>query len=271
MPLRPPYANPAMGNADMPPALKALPTTAANRAVSLCSIYSSTFRKRNPYQHQWHHIWGGVTISHKTDRHYYVMFGYFTIRSSSDYNLTSTQRMIKNSLHWLRANNLLYRGFFLNYETLYHWHVSPLEAFHNADKAKTSDRKPINTELLDEKDGLILPLDDMAKVPPIRTHHDEIAITHPDDSVQSIIDDLKQTTHIKYNDPDLKAKAWPTLFPHRCGSWNERSSIQLAEYQKPRLLDFDPRFRNDPFWSFFNFDRRMKRSIAGYNHTVTFD
>ena len=161
-------------------------------------------------------------------------------------------------------------GFFLNYETLYCWHISPLEAFHNANKAKTSDRKPLDTELLDEKDSLILPLDDMAKVPPIRTHHDEIAITHPDDSVQSVIDDLEQTTHIKYKDPDLEAKAWPTLFPHGYGSWNGRSSIQ-AEYQKPRLLDVNPRFRNDPFWSFFNFDRRIKRSIAGHNRTVTFD
>ena len=92
-----------------------------------------------------------------------------------------------------------------------------MEAFHNADKAKTSDSKPLDTELLDEKDGLILLLDDMAKVPPIRTHHKEIAIMHPDDSVQSVIENLKQTTHIKYNDPDLEAKAWLTLFPHGCG------------------------------------------------------
>lgn len=93
---------------------------------------------------------------------------------------------------------------------------------------------------------------------------------HPDDSVQDTIADLQKTTYIKYNDPDLEAKAWPTLFPHGCGSWNERSSVHLVEYQKSRLLDVDPRFRNDPFWSFFNFDHRIKRTIASYNRTVTF-
>ena len=112
MPLCPSYADPAMDNTDMPPALKALPTTAAKRVGFLCSIYSSTFRKHNPYQHQWRHIQVGVTVSHKTDRHYYGMFGYFTTRSPSNYNLTSTQCTIKNSLHWLRASNPLYRGFF---------------------------------------------------------------------------------------------------------------------------------------------------------------
>ena len=96
MPLCPSYADPTTGNADMPPALNALQTAAAKRAVSLCSIYSPTFRKRNPDQHQWRHIRGGVTISHKTDRHYYGMFGYFTTRTPSDYDLTSTQRTIKN-------------------------------------------------------------------------------------------------------------------------------------------------------------------------------
>ena len=267
----PSYADPATGNADMPFVLSALPTTAAKRAVSLCSIYSSTFRHRNPYRHQWRHIRGGVLVSHKSDRHYYGMFGYFTTQTPTDYDLTYTQRTIKNSLRWLRANNPLYKGFFSNYETLYRWHISPFEAFHNANKPKTSNYQPVQTELLDEKDGLILPIDDLAKVPPIHTHRDEIAAVHPDASVQNALDELRRSTRIKYNDPDLEAKAWPTLFPYGCGSWNERSDIQLAEYQKSRLLDIDPRFRNDPFWSFFNFDRRMKRTIAGYNRTVTFD
>ena len=250
MPLCPSYADPAMGNPDMPSALQALPTAAAKRAISLCSIYSSTFRKCNPYQHQWCHIRGGVTISHKMHRHYYKMFGYFMTRTPSDYDLTSTQCTIKNSLHWLRANNPFYRGFFSNYETLYHWHVNPLEAFHNADKPKTSDKKPLDTKFLDKKDGLILPLDDLAKIPPIHARHDKIEMMHLDDSVQDAIADLQKTTHIKYNDLDLEAKAWPTLFLHGCGSWIEQSSIQLAKYQKSQLLDVDPHFRNNPFWSF---------------------
>ena len=46
MPLCPSYADPMTGNANMPSALQALPAAAAKRAVLLCSIYSSTFRKR---------------------------------------------------------------------------------------------------------------------------------------------------------------------------------------------------------------------------------
>ena len=94
---------------------------------------------------------------------------------------------------------------------------------------------------------------------------------HPDNDVLDAVDCLRHTLHIKYNDPDLEAKAWPTLFPYGCGSWNECCGTQLAEYQKHRLLDVDPRFRNDPFWSFFNFDRRTKRAIAGYNRNITID
>lgn len=100
---------------------------------------------------------------------------------------------------------------------------------------------------------------------------DEIAMMHPDSDVLDVVDCLRHTLHVKYNDPDLEAKAWPTLFPYGCSSWNDRCGAQLAEYQKHRLLDVDPRFWSNPFWSFFNFDRRTKRTIMGYNRCITID
>ena len=91
----PSYAEPATGCADMPTELAALPTAIARRAISLCSIFTSTFRKRDAHRHQWRHIRGGVNIWHKSNRHYYGMFGYFTTRATPDHNLTPVQRTIK--------------------------------------------------------------------------------------------------------------------------------------------------------------------------------
>ena len=59
-----------------------------------------------------------------------------------------------------------------------------------------------------------------------------------------------------------------TLFPYGNGSWHQNCGVQLGEYQKHRLLDVDAQFRHDPFWSFFNFDRRLKKHISGYNRSV---
>lgn len=104
--------------------------------------------------------------------------------------------------------------------------------FHNLDKPKTSDGKPLENELLDEKYGLILPFDDLAEVPPIHIEYDEITTMNLDNSVQDALDDLQKTVPAKYNQPDLEAKAWPKLLPHRCGSWNGQSTVHLAECQK---------------------------------------
>lgn len=70
---------------------------------------------------------------------------------------------------------------------------------------------------------------------------------------------------MKYSDPNLEAKAWPHLFPYGCGSWNYGQGIGMTDYCKHRLLNYDNRWRSDPHWSFFWYDRMIKSRIFYYN------
>ena len=127
---------------------------------------------------------------------------------------------------------------------------------------KTADGNPVVNELLDEKNGLLMPLDNINRVPPLHASEDVVAQMHPNSDTRASWRNAQEACNVKFNDPNLEAKAWPTLFPYGRGSWHANCGVKLGEYQRHRLLDIDPRFRNDPFWSFFNFDRRTKQIIA---------
>ena len=156
--------NPNTNIVDQPSEIMSLKTAAQKRAISLCSIFSSTFRQRQPYWHQWRHIVGTIDVARKTSRHYYGMFGYYTSKYVHDMVATWEQTDICKALTWLKANNPFYRYFLCTYETLYRWHINTKEAFHNPEAMHTAEGDNVSKQLQDEQDGLVVPIDSINDV-----------------------------------------------------------------------------------------------------------
>ena len=70
--------------------------------------------------------------------------------------------------------------------------------------------------------------------------------------------ELKQLTHVSYQDPYLEPKLWPHLFPFGTGGWSQDTCLKAGEYLKHRLLNLDARWRKDPSFSFHWYDRQIK-------------
>lgn len=73
---------------------------------------------------------------------------------------------------------------------------------------------------------------------------------------------------VTYNDKYLEAKAFPELFPYGIGSWYHGCGLTIGNYVKHRLLSYNERFRRNNKWSYFMFDRVIKRRLFYYSHAL---
>ena len=73
--------------------------------------------------------------------------------------------------------------------------------------------------------------------------------TNNHDNLESICVD------IKYDDTDIEALIYVHLYPFGTGNWYRRESgMTLNIFAKLRLLNKDPRWRNDKYYIFYLFD-----------------
>ena len=79
--------------------------------------------------------------------------------------------------------------------------------------------------------------------------------------------DSGETPKLKQDDPQLEEKLFPALFPTGQGGWNSetKDALSFSSYLKMRLRSVDPRWRQDPKWILFNFDRAIKSRVFAYN------
>ena len=72
---------------------------------------------------------------------------------------------------------------------------------------------------------------------------------------------------LKQDDRHLEEKLFPCLFPSGRGGWNSQTdgSLSFSSYLKMRLRSMDTRWRDDPKWTLFSFDRGVKSKVFAYN------
>lgn len=116
--------------------------------------------------------------------------------------------------------------------------------------------KSVKNQLDREDAAICLPHTEEKQLPQIDEKEDLVGFQNPKNSIFS---------NTSYNDVELEAKAWPHLFPYGNGSYHYTSKISISEYVKYRLLNFDSRWRKDPHWAFFFFDRMVKQRILYAN------
>ena len=54
-------------------------------------------------------------------------------------------------------------------------------------------------------------------IPRLVPQVDEIGFQHPIGKLEQSLKDLRDTTRVTFNEPDLEAKLWPHLFPFANG------------------------------------------------------
>lgn len=253
------------------------------RAIALGSIFSTTAVQQQKYKGIFRSISGVMSIGPKTSQHYR---GMYSALIDNDDNQEEDYERIKGALKWLQTNNPLFRRFFSNYETLYRFFKSDKVAF-GFDMATIHDHAPI---LADEKHGLLIHRSDIWDMPPLNANDHIIAMQHPKSSrrireqrLHNAIatcpqyQEAFQEVNIKFADPYMEAKLFPSLYPYGKGQWHYTFTKKLprkcrmshGKYVRSRLLNWDARFRDDPHWIFLQYDRKCWMQFDIYNRCIT--
>lgn len=76
---------------------------------------------------------------------------------------------------------------------------------------------------------------------------------------------------VVFNDDQTEAKLFPHLFPHGTGYFiNLKDGMTHAKYFRMRLLNIDPRWRNDRFYLFYAYDYLTKERLLTVNNMVNY-
>lgn len=262
-----PCIDPRTGYQNVPKELENLKTSYEHGQVSLCGLFSTILKRADPFRRVWPHFSGEVNILHKLNRHYYGMYGFMVAKEKPEEKQGSHERIV-TALKWRRINNPLYVNFFSNYDTLYRFRPeNPLSvAFaHGVRDAKGSS---LEEQLGQKTAALVVPFSEDRNAPQLNECEDVAGIQHPErkpEEVSKAERDILLATKVTYHDSNLEAKAWPHLFPYGTGSWDSGLGLSPTGYCKLRLLNYSNRWRKDPQWAFFWFDRLTKNRIFYYN------
>ena len=263
-----PCVDPDTGLQMVPRELENLKSPYERGQVSLCGLFSTTLKRAHPFRKVWQHFAGEVNILHKLNHHYYGMYGFLVAKDKPVENKASHQR-ITAALKWLKSNNPLYANFFSNYETLFRFRPENPLSIAFAHGMRDAKGGSLEGQLGEEMSALVVPFSEDRNAPQIHECEDVAGIQHPEmkapEEVTKAEKEILSMTKVTYLDCNLEAKAWPHLFPYGTGSWAYGLGLTPTEYCKLRLLNYDNRWRKDPQWAFFWFDRLTKSRIFYYN------
>ena len=256
-PLHFPCYNPETKKQDIPNEIQSLNGDVEKSQVALMTLFSSTVKRANPFRRCWMHKGGEVNVTSKLKQQYLGMYSAFITAENKTQDPSSNNR-VKAALIWLKQNNPLYKDFFSNVETLY----KDTLVMPSGNHLKDRKGKLIGEHLGKEPEAIALPYID-EQLPQLQASIDEVAKQHP--KTKNV--KWEQMPNPTYADPHLEAKAWPDLFPYGSGSWRTGLTLNLTEYTKHRLLNYDPRWRRHPSWAFFCYDRLLKSRLF-YNNRI---
>ena len=263
-------SDPETGAQYIPEAIKALTKPYELAQISLAGLINKRVKQRNDRLKIWDHFQGQSRVMQKFDDQYYGMYGFMVTRDVDNTdNLQSnndSNTLIKRALINLRQINHLYQKFFSNYDTLYRYH--PERIIHLNDASRFTDDKDLTLayHLKDELTGIVMNTDEPGKIPNLDPRSDVAGVQHPRPDYDQHLQELIQLTKVRYNDMCLEAKLFPHLFPFATGGWTEDSPLKQGEYLKHRLLNYDDRWRKDPSFSYYFYDRLIKQRLFYVAH-----
>ncbi|CAF0707230.1 unnamed protein product, partial [Brachionus calyciflorus] len=233
--------------------------------LSLCTVYCNTFQ---PTNYAYWHFNGKMNIVNKTEDHLKGTFG--LILDNFDEQVDDDRNVVRNALLWLKRNNHFYQEF-----------IPAIERIDNFIQKNKFDRYngfPLtDSTLLNQKDsqitlnvnnssdtGLIINMDERKTEQYVENFPVSIGLCYKKDSSNKII-----PTKIYNGDSDVEPKLFPHLFPYGTGYYiRNSSSVTLAQYFRNRLLNVDPRWREDKFYLFYAYDRLTRERIFAVNSMI---
>eukprot|EP00112_Aurelia_sp_Birch-Aquarium-sp1_P021169 Seg5623.2 transcript_id=Seg5623.2/GoldUCD/mRNA.D3Y31 product="hypothetical protein" protein_id=Seg5623.2/GoldUCD/D3Y31 len=263
-------SDPETGAQYVPEAIKALTKPYELAQISLAGLINRRVKERNDRLKIWDHFQGQSRVMQKFDDQYYGMYGFMVARdveeNDNSQSNNDSNSLIKKALINLRRINHLYQKFYSNYDTLYRYH--PERIVHLNDASKFTDDKDLTLahHLKDEHTGIVMNTDESGKIPKLDPRSDVAGVQHPRPDYDQHLHELIELTKVRYNDMCLEAKIFPHLFPFATGGWTDESPLKQGEYLKHRLLNYDDRWRKDPSFSYYFYDRLIKQRLFYVAH-----
>jgi hypothetical protein len=235
---------------------------------TLINMYCNTLKK--PGFSYWH-LNGQINLSYKKLEDVKGTFG--LILNSHDGDLLHPKcdkKVLKKALVWLKNNNLLYQRYLANFERIDgYFDTDNVDSYYKSFPVIDNKTKDIQFNLNNREirsDNLIINVSEEKSKPLIINNKENIIIG------QSYLRNYNNNNSKEYDyitDHDIEGKLFPHLFPDGKGFFVKiANSITLAQYFRNRLLNYDPRWRNDRYYVFYAYDRLVKERIYCVNNMV---
>ncbi|CAF1074181.1 unnamed protein product [Brachionus calyciflorus] len=224
----------------LPPVIKELSSYNEYKELSLCSLYFNLYQ---PTNYGYWHMSGQMNLYNKKIENLKGTFG-MIFEKSEEIPASKIKRLDRYSL-----TNDSYIGF----------------PSTNSDVIlKDRDRIELNINN-NEEIGLIINVDERKNLQYVEKVNTNIGYCVEYDSKK---DNIKKK-EIFSNDNSIEPKLFPHLLPYGTGFFNGKlNGITLAQYFRIRLLNQDPRWRENKFYLFYAYDRLMRERIFAINNMI---
>lgn len=181
---------------------------------------------------------------------------------------TLNNEKIRKALLWLKDNNHLYEQYLANAERVDgYYKTTDMSSYYQGLPIFNNDPKTANVELRLNKptdNGLIINVEDAKnktyEIPNLKAQMG-ISIAKAGNACSK--------EAVFSNNTDTEGRLFPHLFPYGKGYYRqEKKGITFAKYCRIKLLNFDPRWRDDKYYIFYIYDRMTKQRLMAINNMI---
>ena len=240
--------------------------------ICLITMYCKTLKTTS---YSFIHQNGNPKLFFKNFKNFMGSIGLIYDDETIDTKLYSSEskNITLEAIKWLKENNCLYKKYLCNFEKIINYLISQTPAsLHLGAPMILSEHlnkfEILNGEGRFNSSGLIINNDiENQYIPPqIEDINVGVAIK------RRKFDESSKSTNkfdIKYDDKDLEALIYVHLYPNGTGNWFQRQNgMTLNVFGKMRLLNADPRWRNDKYYVFNLLDRLTQARLLTINNML---
>ena len=258
--------NPVTKKMTLPPELADINDREMNE-ISLLTVYYNQHTRADLPTRKFPHFQGQVNLLNKNQEQYVNMLGIMCEKTESPKRKPAKIRFekIKRALIWLRENNKLFKDFYSHCQTMYRYLEKDYKTIGTDEGYVAIDGKGLGDQLGDEDMGYFIPAENFDADYDLTEDDFRKGKLHPKDPKSN--DELVPKAGIL--SPFLEAMAFPRDFPGGEGSYDPKNkNIKQRNYDIFLILNWEERFRRNPFLIFFMIDRYIKISLMNHHRIV---
>ena len=195
---------------------------------------------------------------------------------NKNFNNNNYRFLVIDAIKWLKNNNCLYKKYLSNYEKILNYLViKSADSLHLGLPMLNSENignlEIINSENKFRESGLLISSNIEDCIIPTDKSELNLGCAIKKRKINSQInfeEYIKE--NINYENDDMEALIFVHLYPYGIGNWFKKDNgLTQNAYFKMRLLNNDPRWRNDKYYIFYAYDTIINSRLLTVNNMLS--